>query len=600
MCTVTFIPTDKGIYLTSSRDEHSTRSKALPPQLYSRNGQELIFPKDPDAGGTWIALSNRKDAAVLLNGAFTKPTLRLPAYRRSRGLVLLDVLMCPDPVAGFRTLSLSGIAPFTLILFFRDSLTECRWDGTEKYQKQLDTTRPQIWSSATLYDETAVKQREQWFTAWLQQQLEITAEDVLQFHQTAGKGDVRNSVLMNRDNTMRTVSITTLSIGRQQSRIRYRDVQKATDYQSTFPADPPQPVTSDQEGFRERWYSRIRRAGIRIAHWEYWPSGLLYAPVSLYWLWLSIKARSFFFFSAANPSIPYAGFTQERKSDIYKLIPSQYQPRTVLCRPGTAGVGLREAMTANGISFPAIAKPDIGERGVQVKLLPSLAELEAYSRNSKVDFLLQEYIAYEQEAGIFYYRVPGTSRGYISGIVEKTFLKVTGDGKATIAQLLKSEQRSFLQLPVLKTTYGKFLDTVLAAGEQYTLVPYGNHSRGARFTDASYRITEELTAAIDHICRQIPGFYYGRLDIKFKSWDTLSRGKELSVIELNGAGSEPTHIYDPAHSLFFAWKEISRHWELLYRISHLNARRKGLALMSFSDGIRMRRDRSRYLKLISP
>jgi len=595
VCTVTFVPTGNGLYITSSRDEHYKRSKALPPQFYYRQGYELIFPKDPDAGGTWIALRNKKEAVVLLNGALRKHT-PAPPYRKSRGIVLLDTLAYSDPFIGFNTLSLQGIEPFTLIVLSQDKLTECRWDGSEKHQQELDVNMPRIWSSVTLYDETVIRQRETWFKQWLQEVEEITTQEIMHFHQFAGDDDSRNSILMNRDNVMSTVSICSLFIGKNQSCIRYRDVEGTTDFQHTFAHDRPNAI---KESLGEQLAGRAKRAGIRFAHWEYWPSYLIYSPIYFYWLWLSIKARSFFFFSAANPSIHHSGFAQERKSDIYNLIPQQYYPRTLLCQPNTDGNRLYDLMASKNISFPVIAKPDIGERGVQVKLLHSLSDLKVYSIKSKVAFLIQEFIDYEHEAGIFYYRIPGENKGHISGIVGKEFLTVTGDGVTSIEGLLKIKKRSFLQLPALRFTYGSFLDTVLEAGKEHVLVPYGNHSRGAKFIDESWRITDALSEAVDLICRQIPGFYYGRLDIKFRSWDTLLTGKELSIIELNGAGSEPTHIYDPSHSLLFAWKEVCRHWKLLFLISRMNAKQKGLQLMTFSDGIRMKQDRRRYFKLIA-
>lgn len=594
MCTVTFVPTANGIYLTSSRDEHYKRSKALPPQFYYRNGYELIFPKDPDAGGTWIALRNKKEAAVLLNGAFLKH-LPEPPYRKSRGIVLLDVLAYSDPVIGFNTLLLSGIEPFTLILLSEGKLTECRWDGKEKHQQQLDINTPRIWSSVTLYDETVIKQREAWFKQWFQGIEELNTEEMMHFHQFAGDGDSRNSVLMNRDNQMSTVSICSLFIGKGQSRIRYRDVQSMTDLQHTFSHERHYTA---KESLWDLFAAKVKRVSIRFGHWEYWPSYLIYFPVYFYWLWLSIKARSFFFFSAANPSIHHSGFAQERKSDIYSIIPQQYYPRTLLCEAGADGHKLHKLMAAKNIRFPIIAKPDIGERGVQVKLLHSASELKDYGNKSKVAFLIQEFISYEHEVGIFYYRIPGENSGHISGIVGKEFLTVTGDGVTSIEGLLKINKRYLLQLPALRFTYGSFLDTVLEAGKEHVLVPYGNHSRGSKFIDESWRITDALSVAVDRICQQIPGFYYGRLDIKFRSWDTLLEGKELSIIELNGAGSEPTHIYDPSHSLLFAWKEVCRHWKLLFQISRLNAKQKGLQLMTFSDGVKMQQDRRRYLKLI--
>jgi hypothetical protein len=233
-----------------------------------------------------------------------------------------------------------------------------------------------------------------------------------------------------------------------------------------------------------------------------------------------------------------------------------------------------------------------------VSLLQTAAELEDYCRRSRVDFLVQEYVPYEEEAGIFYVRIPGEAKGRITGIVGKEFLSVTGDGKSTIRRLLQRTPRFLLQMPALTAKYGDGLQEVLAEGVSRTLVPYGNHCRGAKFVDWSDRITEQLTTVIDGICKQIPDFYYGRMDLKFAAWEDLLQGRHFSIIELNGAGSEPTHIYDPRHSLFFAWKEIIRHWRLLHQVSLANAKKRNIPLMTTKDGLKMLRDHTRYLKLI--
>jgi hypothetical protein len=36
--------------------------------------------------------------------------------------------------------------------------------------------------------------------------------------------------------------------------------------------------------------------------------------------------------------------------------------------------------------------------------------------------------------------------------------------------------------------------------------------------------------------------------------EELEQGINFSIVELNGAASEPTHIYDPKHSLFLHGK----------------------------------------------
>ena len=338
---------------------------------------------------------------------------------------------------------------------------------------------------------------------------------------------------------------------------------------------------------------------IKLFNWEYWPFTVVYVPIYFYWFWLIIKSRSVFFFNTSNPLINNGGFLMESKKEIYDLIPQQYYPVTLLFKTGSNIDDIIAGMKRNEINFPVIAKPDIGMRGLLVQKIHSEKELANYISNTKVDFLVQDYIDYENEVGLFYYRYPGAAKGNISGIVGKEFLTVTGDGNSTIEELLMKDQRFILQVPVLKETHADTLKIVLKKDEKHLLVPYGNHCRGSKFLDVSNLIDAELENAIDTICRQIPEFYFGRMDIRYKSWEDLKQGKNFSIIELNGAGSEPTHIYDPKHSIFFAWKEIIRHLNILYKISKLNHQQQKMSYMNFSSGMKMLKDNSAYVKIIS-
>ncbi|MBS1662049.1 MAG: NRDE family protein [Bacteroidetes bacterium] len=560
MCTVTFIPGRDGVYLTSNRDERPSRAAALPPRQYTG----LLYPRDASAGGSWIALKNGGDAAVLLNGAFIKHQRR-EVYRKSRGLVFLDVVGAKCPIQAFASCELEDIEPFTLVLFVSGLLFECRWDGGKKSMSQLNTQVPHIWSSVTLYNESIRNQRQRWLNEWYSD-ADVSTESIIRFHRL---------VRLTRED-ISTVSITSIRIGKGDEELVYLDLKKDGDLQ---------PDARAAKG-------RLRRWLIRLMHWEYWPFAVVYTPIFFYWGWLSLKARSFFFFNTANPSIQNGGFLLESKAAIYALMPPGSYPKTLYCPLG-------KEVGVVGLSYPLIGKPDIGQRGLGVRLIRSESELAEYVRQAKVDILLQEYIDYPNEIGVFYYRLPGESRGHISGIVGKELLSVTGDGSHTIEELLTPHHRATLQLPALRAVYGQFLQNILEEGKAFTLVPYGNHSRGAKFIDWSDRIDGKLEQVIDELCRQVPGFYFGRLDIRFRSWEELRAGKAFSVIELNGAGSEPTHIYDPAHSLFFAWKEIIRHLRLLYRISRANARQQGLRYLSFREGWRLLRDYGRHEKLIS-
>ncbi|MEP7108197.1 MAG: hypothetical protein ABI760_09440 [Ferruginibacter sp.] len=338
---------------------------------------------------------------------------------------------------------------------------------------------------------------------------------------------------------------------------------------------------------------------IRLFHWEYWPFNLVYSPIYVFWFWLGIKSRAVFFFNTSNPSIKNGGFLLESKKQIYDLIPAQYYPRTLLFSAATAGNEILDELRKTKLRFPLIAKPDIGMRGLMVEKVHSAEELLSYSSRSKVDFLVQEFIPFEKEAGIFYYRYPNEKKGHISGIVGKEFLTVTGNGISTVEQLLQQDPRFILQMSVLQRTHSGILRQVLSKDEEHLLVPYGNHSRGAKFIDISHLIDEALIDTIDEVCKKVPGFYFGRLDIRYNSWEELRLGKNFSIIELNGAGSEPTHIYDPRHSIFYAWKEIIRHLVILYKISKQNHKSLHMPYMKFALGMQMLKDNTAYVKLIS-
>lgn len=276
----------------------------------------------------------------------------------------------------------------------------------------------------------------------------------------------------------------------------------------------------------------------------------------------------------------------ESKKEIYDMIPEQYIPKTILAKRSMSVPELLEEITNMGLCFPLIAKPDIGMKAFAVDRIKNEADIKSYIDRTSNDFLIQELIPHSNEVGIFYVRHPHEEKGKITGIVSKKFLSVIGDGKHTVVDLIKKNPRSHFQLASLQQKFGNALNAVLSKGEEFVLVPYGSHTRGAKFIDDTHRVTPKLVETINEICIQIPGFYYGRLDILHSSIEELAEGKNFSIIEINGAGSEATHIYDPKHSLFFAWKEIIKHWGLLNQISIENYK-KGHGYLSFKDGVAM-------------
>lgn len=328
---------------------------------------------------------------------------------------------------------------------------------------------------------------------------------------------------------------------------------------------------------------------IRLFNWEYWSFTAVYIWLYPVWLLLCLRNRSFFFFAAANPRIRYGGFIGESKKDLAALIPEAYHPASAFFDLPADPAQVLQSLQQQGLVFPLIGKPNMGARGRGVKLLHDEQAVRDYVQNARIDFHIQEYIPYKKEAGIFYCRYPDEPKGRITGIVQKYFLTVTGDGRQTMRQLVQQDKRALMYLASLEATHGEQLNNVLPEGEERVLSPYGNHARGAKFLDDSHLADEQLNETIDAICKQIPEFYYGRLDIRYNSWEELKAGLHFMIIEVNGAGSESTHMYDPRHSLFFAWKEIVRHWLILSRISRLN-HRKGHPYLSFKEGMAMFRE----------
>ena len=224
MCTVTFLPLAKQVFLTSNRDESKERSTAIYPEVYQLSSGRILFPKDADAGGTWIALHENGNAIVFLNGAITKHE-HLPPYRKSRGLILLELIDSELPFETFQKLDLDNIEPFTAIVWENRRLFECRWDGVEKHVACPDPSRPHIWSSVTLYNPEIIAKREGWFKEWLQKIPFPTQEDIIRFHQFTGDGDSRNDLRMNRNGETFTVSITSLKLENLRSVIQYLDLK---------------------------------------------------------------------------------------------------------------------------------------------------------------------------------------------------------------------------------------------------------------------------------------------------------------------------------------------------------------------------------------
>lgn len=242
MCTVTFIPSNGKVFITSSRDEKHFRETAKYPLPFLRKTGTLVYPRDGDAGGTWAALHENGNAVVFLNGGLV-PHQPNPPYRISRGLVLIEILDDSQPYMKFLEMELDGIEPFTAIIWDNRELYECRWDGFRKYPSYLNADVAHIWSSVTLYNEVAINKRQYWFESWRKTVIDPTMSEILHFHQFTGEGDDHNDLLMNRDGHVFTVSITAMELSPKKGIIKYLDLIRNRSYlqQLNFTKSPVSP-----------------------------------------------------------------------------------------------------------------------------------------------------------------------------------------------------------------------------------------------------------------------------------------------------------------------------------------------------------------------
>ncbi len=304
----------------------------------------------------------------------------------------------------------------------------------------------------------------------------------------------------------------------------------------------------------------------KYSQWEFWPAWAAYIPVAPYFLWLSIKHRSPTVFAAANPGIASGGLTGESKSSILRWL-----SRSPGATPyfTTAEAGSSPAIWNR--EYPLVAKPDVGERGQGVRIIRDAAELEQYLSTARGLTILQDYVP-GLEFGIFYARHPFAESGLILSITGKRFPTVTGDGHRSIRELIREDPRASLLESAYEDACRVPLDGIPEKGEVVPLVEIGSHCRGTIFDDARALCTPQLEAAIDTIAHAHPGFYFGRFDIRVPSREDLQAGKGIQVLELNGVGAEPAHIYDPRVGILDAYRALFAHWRIAFETGAINLR----------------------------
>jgi hypothetical protein len=340
----------------------------------------------------------------------------------------------------------------------------------------------------------------------------------------------------------------------------------------------------------------LRKSIYRARHWETWHWLVKYIPMIPFWLWYCVKARSPWFFTASNPTLTFGGYEGESKMEMYNLLPKGTYPKSILIRAGQSTSDVEASLLAAGFFFPIAVKPDVGRMGLMFRKINSLNELIRYHKLMKADYLLQEYIHLPLEVSVFYYRFPGDHRGTITGFVRKENLSVTGDGVSTLHQLLLNYRRIQFRLEEMKLKHAARLDQVIPLGEQYVLSNALNLSRGGKLINIEHEKDERLMDLFDNLSRT-GNFYFGRYDIKCSSLEELKSGKNFSILEFNGSGAEPHHVYGNGNSFFQAIRILLDHWNILYKISTKNCR-SGIPYWTFASGARHMYKARKQIKML--
>ncbi|MGV6844736.1 MAG: D-alanine--D-alanine ligase [Lutibacter sp.] len=332
-------------------------------------------------------------------------------------------------------------------------------------------------------------------------------------------------------------------------------------------------------------------------NYEYWPSFMFYLPNIPYAFYLAIKSRSLTFFKNTNPAIRFSGNGTESKFKTLNLLPKLFVPKSVFIKKNNPLKSSLSSIYNANISFPLIAKPDIGFKGLLVQLIKNENDLKNYlNKYNSIAIIIQEYINFPNECGIFYVKMPSEKSGKITSITLKNLPTITGNGISTLEELIQNDSKIKLYSNLFKKLDLPF-QSIIEKDKKIVLNVVGNHCKGSTFLNGNFLISNELEDSLNALFNQIPEFYYGRLDIKYDTFENLLNLKNFKIIELNGIISEPTHIYDSTKVNYFeALKSIREHWNYIYKIAKLNHKKSEVNSSSLSIFIKSLIDLKNYIK----
>jgi hypothetical protein len=353
--------------------------------------------------------------------------------------------------------------------------------------------------------------------------------------------------------------------------------------------------------------SRVRSpaAALPQGRFERLPKWLNLVPMVLQWTWLGLRYGSIALPSAANPGITSGGLVGEGKLEYFAAMGALARAATadylgVANAPGLEAAAIVQRMHAQGLGFPIVAKPDIGWCGHGVRLLAGEAELAAYLRAYPPGetFLLQRYLPEPGEAGLFYMRDPEAVQGRLIGILLRDYPAVTGNGRDSIAQLIAADPRLRRATDNARHECRYDPGRIPPAGEVVRLSTVASTRVGGCYRDGSALATPALLARVEAIARDMGQFLVGRFDVRYSDLEALRRG-EFTIMEVNGAGSEAVHAWDPKYSIREVYRIVFAKQRLLFAIADAS-RRRGARPISLRELARLWLRQRRIMRAYPP
>jgi len=282
---------------------------------------------------------------------------------------------------------------------------------------------------------------------------------------------------------------------------------------------------------------------------------------------------------------------------MYDQLPPHLVPRTIYIMHDWPYEEVKKKIAEAGFDYPFIVKPDVGMKGILFRKIDTEDQLIKYHERIPVEYIVQDLVELPVEVSVFYYRFPDQQKGTVSGFIDKELLQVKGNGSATLKELIESHPRAKFRMEEMEHRHGHRFERIIPNSEIFFLSYAGNHNRGAHFTNLHTEIDESLHKVFDELSHYTDKFFYGRYDIKTTSIEDLKKGKNFLILEFNGCGAEPNHIYDCGMNLWNAYGVLLTHWNALFRISRYN-HKNGVPYWSFKRGWDFLKKSSEHFKML--